>query len=131
MRSNSSVENRVYGSPADAQYDGRGKGAVAISLKHRLVGDSWTADVKALESAIGRFRTDGNLTNNCEVVCFEIAGDEHLHVNVTHRYPTMAVSGWSGPGRMAGGYVHNRRFRDAPQSEMIRQVRDIIFATRM
>jgi hypothetical protein len=102
-----------------------------VSARHALLSDSWTADVEALEGAIARFRSDGNPTNYCEVVCFEIAGDEHLHVNVTHRYATKAISGWAGPGKMPDGVVHNRRFGDASQSEMIKHVRDMVFATRM
>jgi hypothetical protein len=65
------------------------------------------------------------------VVCFEIAGDGHLHVNVTHRYATRAVKGWAGPGKMADGFVHNRRFGNASQSEMIRHVRNMVFAVRV
>jgi hypothetical protein len=123
--------NHAYRSPADSDHTRRGGGAVAISARHQLLSDSWTADVEALEEALGRLRTDGNLTNNCEVVCFEIAGDEHLHVNVTHEYATKAVKGWAGPGMMPDGVVHNRRFGATPQSEMIRHVRDMVFATRM
>lgn len=106
------------------------KSTMAISARHTLLSDSWTADVAALEAAIGRFNTDRPLTNNCDVVFFEIAGDGHLHVNVTHRYETKAVSGWAGPGDTPGGFVHNRRFRRTPQSEMIRHIRDMVFAAR-
>jgi hypothetical protein len=52
-----------------------------------------------LETAIRRFKTDRNLMNNCEVVFFELVGNGHLHVNVTHTYVTKAVSGWAGRGR--------------------------------
>ena len=130
MGLNPRVENRAYGSPADSHHNGRSGGAVAISARHQLLSDSWTADVEALETAIGHFRTDGKLTTNCEVVCFEIAGDGHLHVNVIHRYATKAVREWAGPGKIAGGYVHNRRFGETPTNEIIRQVRDMIFAAR-
>lgn len=128
MRPNARVKHGVYRSPADSHRNRRRGDAVAISARHQLLSDLWTADVEALESAIGRFRTRGN---NCDVVCFEIARDQHLHVNVTHRHATKAVRGWAGPGRMPDGYVHNRTFGDTPQSEMIRQVRDMVFATRM
>ena len=131
MRPNPRAENRTYGSPADSHHRRRGEAAVVISATHQLLSDSWTADVEALESAIGRFRTDGNLTSNCEVVCFEIAGDGHLHVNVTHRYATKPVSGWAGPGKKPDGFVHNRRFGETSQSEMIRHVRNMVFATPM
>jgi hypothetical protein len=67
---------------------------MAISARHQLLSDSWTADVDDLEGAISRFRTDRNVANKCEVVVFEIVGDGHLHVNVTHRHATKTVSGW-------------------------------------
>jgi hypothetical protein len=131
MRSNHRVEHRAYRSPALPPATRRGGGAAAISARHQLLSDSWTADVEALETAIDRFRTDKDLTNHCEVVCFEIAGDGHLHVNVTHRYATQPVKGWAGPGKMADGFVHNRRFADTSQSEMIRHVRNMVFAVRV
>jgi hypothetical protein len=130
MHPNPRVNNSASGSPADSHPSRRGDAAV-ISATHQLLSDSWTADVEALESAIALFRTDGILTKDCEVACFEIAGDRHLHVNVTHRYMTKAVKGWAGPGRMPDGFVHNRRFGDTPRSAMIRHVRDMVFATRM
>jgi hypothetical protein len=130
MRPNHRVAKRAYGSPADSPHS-RGGGAVAISARHQLLSRWWTADVAALERAIGRFRTGGNLTNSCEVVCFEIAGDAHLHVNVTHRFATKPVSGWAGRGKLPDGFVHNRRFGDASQSEILRHVRHMIFAARV
>jgi hypothetical protein len=130
MRLKSRVENYAPGSRDSSNHTDPGDGAVAIAARHQLLSESWTADVEALEAAIGRFRTDWKLTNNCEVVCFEIAGDRHLHVNVTHRYATKRVTGWAGPGKMPDGFVHNRRFGDTSQAEMIRHVRDMVFATR-
>jgi hypothetical protein len=130
MRLKSRVENHAPRSRDSSDHTDPGAGAVAISARHQLLSASWTADVEALEGAIGRFRTDWKLTNNCEVVCFEIAGDRHLHVNVTHRYATKRVKGWAGPGKMPDGFVHNRRFGDTSQAEMIRHVRDMVFATR-
>src|SRR6187431_3159953 len=88
---------------------GRRRGAIAISTRHQLLSNSWKADVESLEWAIGRFKADSNVANNCEVVFFEIVGDGHLHCNVTHRLATKTVSGWAGPGRVADGFVHNRR----------------------
>ena len=114
----------------DSHRKGRGGDTVAVSARHQLLSDSWKADVEALEGVIGRFRTDGTPTN-CEVVCFEVDGDAHLHVNVTHRYATKAVRGWAGPGRIPDGFVHNRRFGDTPQREMIRHVQDMVFAARL
>ena len=104
---------------------------MAISARHTLLSDSWTADVEALKAAIGRFKTDGHSTNNCEVVFFEIVGDDHLHVNVTHRYATKSVGGWAGPGKIPGGFVHSRTFGDTTQNEMIKHIRDIVFAARV
>ena len=107
-----------------------GRGAMAISASHHLLSNSWTADVEALEVAIGGFRADSDRPNNCDVVFFEIAGDRHLHVNVTHRYATNRVSGWAGPGKTPNGYIHNRRFADTARSEMIELVRDMVLASR-
>jgi hypothetical protein len=104
---------------------------MAISARHQLLSGSWTADVENLESAIGRFKTVGKVANNCEIVFFEIVGDGHLHCNVTHRYATKTVSGWAGPGHVPNGFVHNRRFGDTPQHDMIRHIRDMVFAGRV
>jgi hypothetical protein len=110
---------------------GRRGGAMAISARHHLLTNSWTADVEGLETAIGRFRIDGHVVNPCEVMFFEIAGDGHLHVNVTHRHATKTVSGWAGPGHLPDGFIHNRRFGDTTQSAMIRHIRDMVFAARV
>ena len=115
---------------APSQY-GRHGGAMAISARHQLFSDSWTADVENLESAISRFKTDRNVANNCEVVFFEIIGDQHLHCNVTHRHATKTASGWAGPGHVPDGFVHNRRFDDTSQNDMIRHIRDMVFAPRV
>ena len=111
--------------------NGRRGGAMAISARHQPLSDSWTADVEDLEWAIGRFRTDSTVPNNCEVVFFEIAGDGHLHCNVTHRHATKTVTGWAGPGHVPEGFVHNRRFGDMPQKDMIRHIRDMVLAARI
>ena len=105
-----------------------GNGASGISTRHQLLSDSWRADVANLEWAIGRFEGDRNMANNCEVVLFEIVGDEQLHCNVTHRHATKTVSGWAGPGHVVNGFVHNRRFGAASQSDMIQHIRDMVFA---
>lgn len=102
----------------------------AVSTRHILVSRSWTAQVEALEAAINGFAPDGHSTNECEVVFFEIAGDDRLHVNVTHRYERKVVSGWAGPGIIPDGFVHSRTFGDIPRSEMMRHIRDIVFAER-
>jgi hypothetical protein len=111
--------------------NGRRQGATQISAKHQLLSDSWTEEVENLERAIGCFKADPNVANNCEVVLFEIAGDEHLHCNVTHRHATEAVTGWAGPGQVPDGFVHNRRFGDTPHGDIVRQIRDMVFAARV
>lgn len=116
---------------SDSIENGRRRGPMAITTKHTLRTGSWTADVEAMETAIGRFRADGPLTNGCQVVFFEIAGDGHLHVNVTHRYSTKEVRGWAGPARVPDGFVHNRTFGDTQPSQMIRHIRDMVFAARI
>lgn len=113
-----------------SQYGRRG-GAMAISARHKLLSDSWTEDVENLEWAIGRFKAARNMANNCEVALFEIVGDGHLHCNVTHRHATKTVSGWAGPGHVPSGFVHNRRFGDTSQRDMIRHIRDMVFAARV
>ena len=105
--------------------------AMRISARHQLLSDSWTADVEELEWAIGRFKVGPDVVNNCEVAFFEMAGDERLHCNVTHRRATKSVMGWAGPGHVAGGFVHNRRFGDTPQQEIIRTIRHMVFAARV
>jgi hypothetical protein len=62
---------------------------------------------------------------------FEIVGDGHLHCKVTHRHATKTVTGWAGPGHVPDGFVHNRRFGDTPQNDMIRHIRDMVFAARL
>ena len=104
---------------------------MAISARHQLLGNSWTAAVEDLEWAIGRFKADRNRANNCEVVLFEIAGDAHLHCNVTHRHVTKTATGWAGPGEVPDGFVHNRRFGDTSQNDMIRHIRDMVLAARV
>ena len=101
------------------------------TTRHKLLTDSWTADVETMETAVGRFSSDRPLLNHCQVVFFEIAGDGDLHVNVTHQHETIPVRGWAGPGRLPAGYVHNRRFGDAPPSAILRHVRDMVYAARV
>jgi hypothetical protein len=131
MRPNPRVGNGSHKSPNDSSQSDRHGGTAAISARHTLLSDSWTAQVEALEVAIREFRSHGHLTNICEVVFFEIPGDQHLHVNVTHRYATKVVSGWAGPGSIPDGFVHSRTFCDTPQNEMMRQIRDMVFAPRI
>ena len=102
-------------------------GGTAITTTHKLLTGSWTADVEALETAIGRFQVDGPRANDCQVVFFEIVGDADLHVNVMHKHPTMTVSGWAGPACLPDGFV---TFGDMQRSQMIRHIREMIFAGR-
>jgi hypothetical protein len=101
-----------------------------VRAEHRLLTSAWTADVKSVAAAIGRFTQDQALDNECDVVLFELPGDLELHVNVTHQYLTRGVPGWAGPGRLPDGFVHNRRFGDAPRSQIVRQIREMVFAGR-
>jgi hypothetical protein len=128
MRPNPAGRNGVCKSPDDFYQNGHGDDR-ATSARHTLLSDSWTAQVEALERAIRSLQLDGQLTNKCEVVFFEIPGDEHLHVNVTHRYATKVVSGWAGPGSIPDGFVYSRTF-DTPQSEMMRHIRAMVLAPR-
>jgi hypothetical protein len=126
MRSLSRIERRAdaasAGSPA--------AGPAGVSARHRLLTDSWTADVEALESAIDRIRPQGTAMNNCDVVCFEIEGDRHLHVNVTHRYTTKPVKGWAGSGVSPDGFVHNRLFAMGSTERILHDIRRMVFAPR-
>ena len=130
MPPKSLVGNNSSGRLTSSRYD-RGSGAMPVSARHQLLSHSWTADVENLERAIGRFKADRNIANSCEVVLFEIAGDEHLHCNVTHQHKTKTVSGWAGPGHVPNGFVHNRRFGDTSQDDMIRHIRDMVCAARV
>jgi hypothetical protein len=105
-------------------------GSMAIATTHELLTGSWTTDVETLETAVGHFKQDA-MKNDCQVVFFEVVRDRHLHVNVTHRYPTRTVCGWAGPANLAHGFVHNRIFADAQPSQIIRHVRDMVFAARI
>lgn len=111
--------------------NGGREGASAVTTRHKLLTSSWTSDVETLETAIGRFTADRPLANDCQVVFFEIPRDSHLHVNVTHEHQTMAVRGWAGPARLPDGFVHNRRFGDTPPNQIIRHIRDMVFAARI
>jgi hypothetical protein len=129
MLAKSRVGNGSSGRLASSR-DGR-RGAMGISARHQLLTDSWTTDVENLERAISCFEADANVAISCEVVFFEIAGDASLHCNVTHRHETKAVSGWTGPGHMPDGFVHNRRFADTSRNDMVRHVRDMVCAARV
>lgn len=102
-----------------------------IRTTRNLLTDAWIADVMEVEDAIQRFKSDGTPANDCHVAFFEIASDPHLHVNVTHKYPTAEVSGWTGPADRPEGFVHNRRFDDTAPHHIVRHIRDMVFAAPM
>jgi hypothetical protein len=65
----------------------------------------------------------------CQIVLFEMVRDGHLHVNVTHKYPTNSAPGWAGPASLPQGFVHNRTFGEAQRTgQIVRHVRDMVFA---
>ena len=113
----------------DLPPNGRHRPTRPISARHVLLSGSWTVQVEALEAAINAFQPDGH-SNNCEVAFFEIAGDDCLHVNVTHRDQRKVVSGWAGPGSIPDGFVHSRTFGETSHREMLRHIRNIVFAER-
>ena len=101
-----------------------------ITTAHKLHTGSWNTEVEALETAVGRFNADRPIANDCRVVFFEVAQDGHLHVNVTHRHQTVGVRGWAGPASIPEGFVHNRTFGKTPPKQMIRNIRDMVYAER-
>jgi hypothetical protein len=104
---------------------------MAITTRHTLLTGTWKANVATMETAIGRFKADDRSRNDCQVVFFEIAHDEHLHCNVTHTHPTKEVRGWAGPATVASGFLHNRTFADTAPTRMLRQIRDMVLAARI
>jgi hypothetical protein len=99
-----------------------------LTSTRKLLSASWAADVDAIETAMRRFKDDHPLTGDCDVAFFEIAADEKLHVNVTHRHLTKGIRGWAGPADTPDGFVHNRTFGGIPTTTIVRQVRDMVFA---
>ena len=103
---------------------------MSLRTTHKLLTELWTADVQAAETAIGHFSASRAVTNDCQVALFEIARDNHLHVNVTHKYPTRTVRGWAGPASLQSGFVHNRMFHTSQSDAIIGHIRKMVFATR-
>ena len=101
-----------------------------IRTSRTLLTESWTAEVAAIETAIGQFETARAVTNDCQIALFEVNHDDRLHVNVTHKHPTRTVRGWTGPASLKRGFVHNRRFDDRTPDAIIRQIRQMVFAGR-
>ena len=104
---------------------------MGLTTTRNLLTDSWTADVETMTTAIGRFTFPRGPANQCRVSFFEIARDGDLHVNVTHRHETRAASGWLGPGVVSTGFVHNRTFHGATPAEIVRHIREMVFADRV
>lgn len=101
-----------------------------ITTKQQLLTACWTAEVHELEKAVGEFSTHRQVTNDCGVTFFEMAGDRELHVNVCHRHRTVSAKGWAGPGNTAEGFVHNRRFSAVAPQLIVRHLRAMVFAPR-
>lgn len=102
--------------------------APVITANHALLTTAWTTEVKALEGALARVKVDARVSSDCRVTFFEIAGDQDLHVNVTRRSATEGVAGWAGPGTTPDGSVYNRTFSRMPRYQVLRQIKDMIFA---
>jgi len=131
MERHSPAAERSSADVADSSDDRSRSGPRTVTTTRKLLTDSWSADVDTLETAIERFNADASLKNECQVAFFEIVRDGDLHVNVTHRHPTRAVTGWAGPADVATGYVHNRTFDGSQPRQMLRRIRDAIFAERI
>jgi|SRR5689334_24217781 hypothetical protein len=103
-------------------------GAGRLSSTRSRLSASWDADVDAIEQEIWRMTDEHPLSSDCTVAYFEIATDQKLHVNVTHQRQTREIRGWAGPARTADGFVHNRTFAAMPPPQIVRRVREMIFA---
>ena len=93
---------------------------------HALLTNTWTADVQTLERGIDDFGVPP--AQRYHVSLFEMKGDSKLHVNVTHKQQTEAIAGWSGPGVSRNGFVRNRTFESTPAAEILRSIREMVFA---
>jgi hypothetical protein len=101
-----------------------------VNVQHALLTDAWTAAVRTLENGIRDFGTPPGFATDYQVSMFEMAGDPHLHVNVTHAHETKPVKGWAGPGVTAAGFVHNRTFDSASTDRILHDIRRMVFAPR-
>ena len=102
-----------------------------ITTTRNLLTRAWAADVRVLETALERMTSRGPSTDDCRVALFEVAGDDTLHVNVTHRYQTQAPKGWAGPAALPQGFVHNRTFGDMPRNQIVHHIRAMVFSARV
>ena len=101
-----------------------------FSLTRHLTGRSWNTCVDTIGTALWRVADQDRLASDCAMAFFDTAADKALHVNVTHPHPTRRISGWTGPGRTASGFVYNRTFAATPTPQILRHVRDMAFADR-
>jgi hypothetical protein len=99
-----------------------------LSSTRKLLSAAWAADVEVIERAISRVEDAQGLASDCAVAFFEIADDEKLHVNVTHRRLTARVRGWAGPADTPDGFVHNRTFGTSSTTLIVHQLRAMVFA---
>jgi hypothetical protein len=99
-----------------------------LTSTRKLLSASWSAEVDAIERGMSVFENAHPLASDCAVVFFEIATDEMLHVNVTHRYRTEPVRGWAGPADTPQGFVNNRIFGAASKARIVHHVRQMVFA---
>jgi hypothetical protein len=102
-----------------------------LTSTRKLLTASWAAEVDTIEAEIRRFTDEQPLPGDCDVAFFEIAADEKLHVNVTHRFLTREIRGWAGPARTPDGFVTNRTFATSPTTRIVRHVRDMVFAAQV
>ena len=101
-----------------------------LQAQQKLVTSAWIDDVDTVMTAIRGFTRRRRLQNDCRVVLFELSGDRDLHVNVTHNHHTASPAGWSGPGIVPDGFVHNRRFGRAESGEIADHIHTMVFAPR-
>jgi len=99
-----------------------------LSLTRNLMGSSWSACVDAIGTALWRVEDHQRLATDCTMAFFDTSADTALHVNVTHPHPTKRISGWTGPGHTAGGFVYNRTFAATHTPQILRHVREMVFA---
>ena len=102
-----------------------------ITTHRQLLTPCWADEVSALDEAVRGFARVRDVKNDCGVMFFEMDGDRALHVNVTHRHRTATAKGWSGPGQLEAGYVHNRTFTGANPDRIVREIRAMVFAPRL
>src|SRR5579859_4195145 len=100
------------------------------NVHHALLTHAWAADVQKLENGMRDFGTPPGSATDYQVSMFEIAGDPHLHVNVTLGHQTRPVKGWAGPGVTADGFVHNRTFDSVSTDRILHDIRRMVFAPR-